>query len=59
MIQSHIHMQKIFRIWIGFIFVFAIIAAFIVDIESILFGFVIVPVIIIAGFFVILGFINK
>jgi hypothetical protein len=52
-------MQKIFRIWIAFIFVFAIIAAFIVDISSILFGFVILPVIIIAGFFVILGFINK
>lgn len=52
-------MQKIFRIWIAFIFVFALVATFIVDIKSIFFGFVIVPVIIIAGFFVILGFLNK
>ena len=52
-------MQKIFRIWIAFIFAFAVVAAFIVDIKSIFFGFVLVPVIIIAGFFVILGFLNK
>jgi len=52
-------MQKIFRIWIAFIFVFAIVAAFIVDIKSVFFGFVLVPVIIIAGFFVVLGFLNK
>jgi hypothetical protein len=52
-------MQKIFRIWMAFIFVFALIAAFIVDIKSVFFGFVIVPVLIVAGFFVILGFMNK
>lgn len=52
-------MQKVFRIWIICIFILALIAAFLVDFESIFFGFILLPMIIILAIIIILGFLRK
>jgi len=49
-------MQKLFKIWLIVIIALAVIASFIVDIESTFFGLFIIPTIIIACFILILGF---
>ncbi len=48
-------MMNIFRIWLIFIFIFALIAALIVDKQSIFFGFVLLPVLIVSGIIILLG----
>jgi len=52
-------MQKIFRIWMIVIFILALIAAFIVDIQSPFFGFVLLPLIIVTGAIIALGSVKK
>ena len=52
-------MQKIFHIWLIIIFILALIAAFLVDIESIFFGFLLLPVLIITAALIIFGFVKK
>jgi len=52
-------MQRIFKTWLIFILIFALIATFIVDIESMFFGFLLLPLIIVASILLILGYIKK
>ena len=49
-------MQKLFKIWLIVIIALAVIASFIIGVESAFFGFVLIPTILIASFILILGF---
>ena len=52
-------MQKIFRVWLILIFILALVAAFIVDIKSLFFGFLLLPVLIITAALIIFGYVKK
>jgi len=52
-------MQKIFKIWLIFIFILALIASLIVDIESLFFGFLLLPLLIITAALIIFGYVRK
>jgi len=52
-------MQKIFKTWVTFIFIFALIASFIVGIESNIFGFFLLPLLGILLFLIVFGFMQK
>jgi len=48
-------MQKIFRIWLICIFILALIASFMVGIESTIFGFLLLPLLIVVGIILIMA----
>jgi len=52
-------MQKIFRLWLIFILILAVIASFIVGIESAFFGLMLLPLIAIVTIIIILGYFRK
>lgn len=54
--MSILCMQRVFKIWLIAIFFLALIAVFLVDISSPLFGFLLLPLIIIVGIIIILGY---
>ncbi len=52
-------MQKIFKFWFIGIFTLAIIASFIVGVESTIFGLLLLPLIIVLGVIIVLGYLKK
>jgi len=52
-------MQKIFKFWFIGIFILAIIASFIVGVESTIFGLLLLPLIIVLGVIIVLGYLKK
>jgi hypothetical protein len=52
-------MQKIMKAWLIFLLFLAIIAALLVDIESIFFGVILLPLIIILAIIIVLGYLIK
>jgi len=52
-------MQKVIKVWLIVIFILAIIASFIVKIESLIFGVLLLPLIIILAIIIILGYFIK
>ena len=48
-------MQKVFRVWLICIFVLALIASFLVGIESTIFGLLLLPLLIVLGIILIFG----
>jgi len=52
-------MQKIFKFWFIGMLILAIIASFIVDIESPIFGLLLLPLIIVLTAIIILGYVKR
>jgi hypothetical protein len=50
-----INMQKIFKAWLIVIFVLALIASYLVGIESTIFGILLLPLLIVVGIIIIFG----